>query len=329
MVGIKDVARYCNVSPTTVSRALNDGKGISPKTRQYILTVCEKMNYRPNSAARSLILKKTGMIGLIIPDIANQYYAYISKGVSAFLEKVGYGLILCNSDRKKSNETMYVKFLSEKRVDGIILIPINPQSSDYQFLIDYNIPLVIIDNYVNDLDVSFVTNDNYAGARKIVAHMIRQGYRRIGTIMGDESSSASNSRLKGYLDVLKENGIEVDPNIILSSSAIFEDGFNLAPKLLAQKVDAIFAINDVVALGVLKYCYIHGIKVPEDIGVAGYDDIEQGEMLPIPLTTVHQKKHTLGAKAAEVLYAEINNERAAKQKVILQPELVIRKSCGE
>jgi LacI family transcriptional regulator len=197
MVSIKDVARRCNVSPTTVSRALNDGKGITAKTRATILDVCEQMNYRPNSAARSLILKKTGMIGLIIPDIANQYYAYISKGVSAFLEKVGYGLILCNSDRKKNNETMYVKFLSENRVDGIILIPITPQGSDYQFLIDYKIPLVIVDNYVNDLDASFVTNDNYAGARKVISHMIKQGYRKIGAILGDESSSASNSRLRG------------------------------------------------------------------------------------------------------------------------------------
>lgn len=329
MVSIKDVARQCNVSPTTVSRALNDGKEISPKTRQYILDVCEKMNYRPNSAARSLILKKTGMIGLIIPDIANQYYAYISKGVSAFLEKVGYGLILCNSDRKKNNETMYVQSLSEKRVDGIILIPINPQSSDYQFLLDYKIPLIIIDNYVNDLDVSFVTNDNYTGARKIVSHMIKQGYRRIGAIMGDKRSYASNSRLNGYLDVIKENGIAIDNDIIFSSNAIFEDGFHLAPKLLKKNVDAIFAINDVVALGVIKHCCLNGIKIPEDIGIAGYDDIGQGELLPIPLTTVHQKKHTLGVKAAEVLYREIMDIRAAKQKVILQPELVIRKSCGE
>ncbi|HWR41916.1 LacI family DNA-binding transcriptional regulator [Sporomusa sp.] len=329
MLGIKDIAQECNVSLTTVSRALNNNKGISEKTRDYILAVCEKRGYRPNSAARSLILKKTNMIGLIIPDITNQYYAYISKGVSAFLEKVGYGLILCNSDRNKANEKMYTQFLSEKRVDGIILIPIKPKKDDYSFLLNHDIPLVLIDNYVNDLDVSFITNDNYAGARKIVTHMIKQGYRRIGVILGDENSSASNGRLTGYLDVLREHGMDIDKGILVYSDARFEDGFNLAPKLIEQNVDAIFAINDVVALGVLKYCYLKGIRIPEDIGVAGYDDIEQGSMLPIPLTTVHQRKHTLGAKAAEILIHEINNPQFGKQKVILQPEIVIRKSCGE
>ncbi len=329
MTSIKDIARELNVSATTVSRAINNTKGISAETREQILNLCQQRGYRPNSAARSLILKKTNMIGLIIPDITNQYYSYISKGVSAFLEQKGYGLILCNSDRKKVNEKMYIQFLSERRVDGIILIPINPRREEYAFLIDHGIPLVLIDNHVNDLDVSFVTNDNYAGARKIISHMVRQGYRRIGVIMGDENSSASNSRLAAYIDILRENGAPVESDIILHSNAMFEDGFKLAPALLEKKVDAVFAINDVVALGVIKYCYLKGIRIPEDIGVAGYDDIEQGSMLPIPLTTVHQRKHTLGAKAAEILFEEINNPDFGKQKVILQPELVIRKSCRE
>ena len=121
----------------------------------------------------------------------------------------------------------------------------------------------------------------------------------------------------------------IDQNLLVHSDARFEDGFNLAPKLIEQQVDAIFAINDVVALGVIKYCYLKGIHIPDDIGLAGYDDIEQGSMLPIPLTTVHQRKHTLGSKAAEILFNEINAPNSGKQKVILQPELVIRKSCGE
>lgn len=329
MVSIKDIAQECQVSLTTVSRALNNSPEISAKTREYILAVCAKRGYRPNSAARSLILKKTSMIGLIIPDITNQYYAYISKGVSAYLEKLGYGLILCNSDRKKANEIMYLHFLSENRVDGIILLPIKPKADQYSFLLEYGIPLVLVDNHVNDLPVSFIANDNYAGARKIVAHMLKQGYRRIGVILGDENSSASNSRMAAYIDILREQGLAIDQNLLVHSDARFEDGFNLAPKLMEQKVDAIFAINDVVALGVVKYCYLKGIHIPDDIGLAGYDDIEQGSMLPIPLTTVHQRKHTLGSKAAEILIHEINAPDSGKQKVILQPELVIRKSCGE
>lgn len=329
MISIKDIAREMNVSPTTVSRAINNNKGVSAQTREKVLALCEQRGYSPNSAARSLILKRTGMIGLIIPDITNQYYANISKGVGAFLEDCGYGLILCNSDRKKANERMYVQFLSQKRVDGVILIPTQPSRDDYQVFIDSRLPFVLIDNYVNDLNVSFITNDNYAGARRLVAHMIAQGYRRIGMILGDEKSSASNNRLRGYQDILTEKGLPLDPGILLHSNATFEAGLQLAPALLEKNVDAIFAINDVVALGVLRHCFQHGIKVPAQLGVAGYDDIEQSSLLPIPLTTIHQRKYSLGKKAAEVLIGEINNPATSKQKVILQPELVIRKTCGE
>lgn len=329
MVSIKDVAKECNVSIAAVSRALNNSKGISEETKKYILNVCEAMGYRPNSAARSLILNKTHMIGLIIPDITNQYYAFISKGVSAFLEKLGYGLVLCNSDRNKRNEAMYCDFLAEKRVDGVILIPIRSNRQDYHIFEQYAIPLVLVDNCVNDLNVSFITNDHYAGTRKVIQHMLDQGYRRIGAILGDRTSSASNDRLKGYLDVMRENQLNVDEGILLNSNATFDDGIRYAKELIKQKVDAIFAINDTVAIGVVKYCYENGIHIPKELGLAGYDDIEQAAMLPVALTTVNQQKFVVGEKAAEVLINEINHPALLKQKVILQPELVVRKSCGE
>ncbi|MGH4141007.1 LacI family DNA-binding transcriptional regulator [Clostridium sp.] len=328
MVGIKDIARECNVSATTVSRALNNSSEISKKTRELILKTCDERGYIPNSSARNLILNKTNMIGLLIPDITNQYYAYVSKGVSSYLEKIGYGLVLCNSDRNKENETRYINFLSQKRVDGIILIPVKPKASDYKKIIE-NVPLVMVDNYVNDLDISYVGNDNYVGSRKIVSHMLSKGYRKIGVILGDESSSASNERLKAYRDLLIENNIEINVEILLNSSATFEDGFKLAKILIDQKVDAIFTINDTVAMGVMKYCHMNNIQIPRDIGIAGYDDIEQAAMLPVPLTTIHQRKFELGKIAAKILMDEINNNESAKQKIILQPELIIRKSCNE
>jgi len=328
MVGIKDIAKECKVSATTVSRALNNSKEISKKTRDLILKTCEEKGYTPNSAARSLILNKTNMIGLVIPDITNQYYAYVSKGVSSYLEKIGYGLVFCNSDRNKENENRYIDFLAQRRVDGIILIPVKPKAEDYRKIIK-NVPVVMADNYVNDLEVSYVGNDNYAGARKVVAHMLRQGYRKIGVISGDESSSASNERLKAYKDLLIENNIEINNDILLNSNATFEDGFKLSEILVKQKVDAIFTINDSVAMGVMKYCHMNNIQLPKDLGIAGYDDIEEAAMLPVPLTTVHQRKFELGRTVAKVLIDEINNNKSAKQKIILQPELIIRKSCNE
>ena len=328
MVSIKDIAAACRVSTMTVSRALNDSAEISKTTKERILAMCEKMGYRPNAAARNLVLNKTDMIGLVIPDIANQYYAYMSKGVSSYLEKRGYGLVLCSSDRNVSNEQRYIDFLTQRRVDGIILIPIRYKVEDYSNLTNM-LPFVQVDNYVLNLNASYIGMDNYIGGRKIITHMLNQGYKRIGVILSNEHSTASNERLKGYRDVHSESSMAIDEDILIRSNATFEDGYRLAEILINKKVDAIFAINDTVALGVIKYCYNRGIRIPQDIGVAGYDDIEQAEMFPVPLTTVHQPKISLGETAAAVLLDEIINDNHKKQKVILKPELVIRKSCGE
>ncbi|WP_432422625.1 LacI family DNA-binding transcriptional regulator [Thermoanaerobacterium thermosaccharolyticum] len=328
LVNIRDVARYCGVSAMTVSRALNNSNQISQATKEKILKACEELGYRPNFAARSLVTKKTNMVGLIIPDITNQYYSHVSKGVSSYLSLQGYGLLLCNSDRRKDDEIRYLNFLAEGRVDGIIILPVQPRKEDYEGIAK-EIPLVMADNYAEGLDVSFVGNDNYHGASEIISHMIKQGFKRIGVILGHSSSSASNERFKAYKDVLKKNNIELDNEIVLNSNATFEDGFNLTKVLIEKGVDSIFAINDTVALGVVKYCYLNNIMIPEDIGVAGYDNIEQSSMLPVPLTTVDQNGNQLGKVAAETLLNLLADESTVPKKIILKPKLVIRKSLGE
>ncbi|SKA73755.1 transcriptional regulator, LacI family [Clostridium sp. USBA 49] len=209
MVNIKDIAKYCGVSAMTVSRALNNSTEISKSTKEKILKACEELGYKPNWAAKSLITKKTNMIGLIIPDVTNQYYANVSKGVSSYLECEDCGLILCNSDRKKSNEKRYLNFLSEGRVDGIIILPVEPCKEDYIDIVS-EIPVVMADNIAKGLKVSFVGNDNYYGGTKIIEHMVNQGYRRIGAILGDKKSTASNERFRAYKDVLKKYNIEFD-----------------------------------------------------------------------------------------------------------------------
>ncbi|MCM0649575.1 LacI family transcriptional regulator [Clostridium swellfunianum] len=328
MATIKDIAIYCGVSAMTVSRALNNSSEISQSTKERVLKACQDLGYRPNSAAKSLITRKTNMIGLVVPDITNQYYANVSRGVSSYLETHGYGLILCNSDRKKSNETRYLGFLSEGRVDGIIILPVKPHKEDYES-ISKELPLVMADNYVEGLKASFVGNDNYYGGTKIIKHMIKQGYKKIGVILGDKKSSASNERFRAYEDVLKSHNIDLDEDIIVNSNPTFEDGFSLAERLVNKGVDSIFAINDTVAMGVIKYCYLNDIKIPEQLGVAGYDNIEQSAMMPVPLTTVDQNSSILGMTAAETLMEQINDSTKQSKEIILKPKLIIRKSCGE
>ncbi|URZ04889.1 LacI family DNA-binding transcriptional regulator [Clostridium felsineum] len=328
MVSIKDIAKYCGVSAMTVSRALNNSSDIKVTTREKILKACEELKYKPNSAAKSLITKKTNMIGLIIPDIANQYYANISKGVGEYIEKHGYGLILCNSNRKKINEVKYLDFLSEGRVDGMIILPVKPMKKDYEDILN-QIPMVMADNFAEGLEVNFVGIDNYTGAFKIITHMISKGYKKIGVILGDERSTASGERLEGYKRALLDNKIRYNDEIIINSNSTFEDGFNIASTLIKKGVDSIFAINDTVAMGVMKYCYENKIKLPMDLGIAGYDNIEQSAMLSIPLTTVDQNSKEVGTIAAKMLINSIDNKSKKVEKVILEPILVVRKSCRE
>lgn len=328
MANIKDIAKYCGVSAMTVSRALNNSSEISDATKEKVLKACQELGYKPNSAAKSLITKKTNMIGLIIPDITNQYYSHISKGVGSYLEEQGYGLILCNSDRKKDNENRYIRFLTEGRVDGIIVLPVKPNKEDYEATAK-EVPMVMVDNIANGLEVSFVGNNNYNGGTKIIKHMVNQGYKKIGVILGDKRSTASNERFAAYKDVLESSGITFDESIIFHSSSTFEEGFKLAERLIAKGVDSIFAINDTVAMGVLKYCYLNDISVPENLGLAGYDNIEQSAMMPVPLTTVEQNKDVLGKLAAEALMEQIKDNSAKQKNIILEPQLIVRKSCGE
>ncbi|MDE4542692.1 LacI family DNA-binding transcriptional regulator [Thermoanaerobacterium sp. R66] len=328
MVNIRDVAKYCGVSAMTVSRALNNSGQISKETKERILKACEELGYRPNFAARSLVTKKTNMIGLIIPDITNQYYSQVSKGVSSYLSLHGYGLLLCNSDRKKEEEKRYLDFLAGGRVDGIIIFPVKPKKEDYEKILK-EVPLVMADNYVDGLNANFVGNDNYHGASEIIRHMVKQGFKKIGVILGPTSSSASNERLRAYKDVLAENNMEYQSDIILESDATFDDGFNLAKVLIEKGVDSIFAINDTVALGVIKYCYLNNIKIPDDIGIAGYDNIQQSSMLPVPLTTVDQNGSRMGKVVAETMLNLLTGGATISKKIILKPQLVVRKSLRE
>jgi LacI family transcriptional regulator len=328
MTNIKDIAKYCNVSAMTVSRALNNSVEVADATKEKILKACEELKYKPNAAAKTLITKKTKMIGLIIPDIANQYYANISKGVSSYLERKDYGLILCNSDRKKINENKYLNFLSEGRVDGIIILPVKPKKEDYEDIVK-QMPMVMADNFAEGLNVNFVSSNNYIGGTRIIEHMVKQGYKSIGVILGDKESSASNSRFKAYKDVLEKNKIKYNKDIVKHSNSTFEDGFFMAEKLVKKGVDSIFAINDTVAMGVIKYCYENNINLPEDLGIAGYDNLEQSSMLTLPLTTIDQNNKKIGLIAAQMLIDNIEGKVKDINNIILEPNLVIRKSCGE
>jgi len=320
MVTMKDIAEKCGVSTMTVSRAINGSDLVSEATKTMILETCERLGYIPNSAAKSLVTKETNMIGLVVPDI-DYYYADIIKSITHFLEERGYGLLLCAYDQKREKEIEYLYYLLQGRVDGIILFPFNPRRQDYVNVID-KIPMVFANKFPDGLNANFVGSDNYAGAVKMMEHILSKGHRRIGLIHTDLSHKTFMDRLRGYKDVLAQNNMPYDDSIICDTKLTFQNGYRCAEYLVSKNVDAIFALNDVCAMGAVRYCSDNNISVPGDIGIAGYDNIQYLEMFDHKLTTVDYNGVLLGEQVASVVLEEVCNPQIPKRSIILNPQLI-------
>lgn len=329
MVSIKDIAQELGVNSATVSRALNDRSGVSEELRSKIKAYAKERGYSRNPFASGLSGSKSKIIGFIVPDITNPYYSFIAKGISAEIEKKGYSLLLCNTDRKPENEKRFIEMLCEYRVSGVIILSVTATEADIQPFFDKNISVVCIDNPLSK-KISCVMNDNYSGTCDLIEHILtRSGVERLAIIMGSPNVFTTKERLRACYDTAKNLGKEDSIISVEYINPIYEEGYRITPIMLQKKPDAIFAINDIVALGVLNYCHDHGIKVPQDLKVAGYDDMAVTSMLNIPLTTVHQRKISLGIKAANELLHIIDNPSSSINKIELFPKLVVRASCGD
>ncbi len=328
MISIKDIAKELDVTPSTVSRALNGKKGVSKKMADTILKKCQELGYRKNAVAQSLITRRTNTIGVVIPDITSRYYSFVIKGVNAYLEEQGYSVMLCLANRSAQTEKNYLELLQSKRVDGILIITLTADPLYLESIAASGMPIVQIDNAATP-NLSAVVNDNYRGAVMLFEHMVAQGCRRIACLLGRKSNQTTIDRERGFKDVMNKYHIPIDEDLILYIDSTPEEAYAQVPKLLENHPDSIFAINDMVAMGVLRYCMEHNIKIPEDIRLAGYDDIDIASLIHVPLTTVHQLKVTLGRAAAKLLLQEIESPDEPHQIVTLVPHLEARVSCGE
>ncbi|QEK11595.1 LacI family transcriptional regulator [Crassaminicella thermophila] len=326
MVTIKDIAKKLGISYTTVSRALNGKPGVSQETVEKVLKEARKMGYQPNAIARGLVKKYTNTIGLVIADITNPYYPSIARGVEDAARKIGYNVFLCNTNYNKENEQSYLKTLQEQRVDGII---INPAKDDSPNVYDLQTPMVLINSPSYGGNNSTIEVDNKRGGFLATEHLIKSGYKRIAFIGGDIASYSNGRRFEGYKEALKEYNYPVDESIIAYGSFKTKSGYAIIERLLKLEnpPDAVFAGNDVIALGILHYAQDKGIKVPEDFGVVGFDNVGFSELPQIQLTTIDQPKYYIGKLAFEILMEEIRNkEERFVKKIVLEPELVIRKT---
>lgn len=323
-VTIKDIAEYTGVSYATVSRTLNHLSGVSPATRDKVLAAADEMGYRPNIHARSLKTNKTNTIALILPDISNPFFADIAYAVDEYASQNGYTTILCNSHWNEENEAKQLEHLQNQRVDGIIYKPAGKIPMD---LSGISTPSVLI-SCIPGENESYIEIDNYKGGQIAAEHLIECGYQHFAFIGGSKNSQSNEIRINGYCDRLRESGTPVKPDHILYGGFSLASGYRMAKQLFEKhpEVDGIFCGNDVIALGVLQYLMEINKAIPEDVGVIGFDDILIAGLPQIQMTTVAQPRVQMGKLAAEMLIEQIQNKQRSEHHIMLEPNLVVRRS---
>jgi LacI family transcriptional regulator len=326
-ITIKDIARELGVSYSSISRALNGKEGVSKATRKKILAAAERMGYQPNDLARGLVNKISKTVGVIIPDINNPFFGEIVAGITDASSENEYNIFLCVSGWDPKSEKEYFNTLRQKRVDGIILKSV-VKSEEYE---NINSPLMIIERYSKrSHEYDSVEVDNELGGYLAVKHLLDCGYRKLAVILGKEDVIASRSRLNGAEKAMKEYGLSLNQELIIEGSFSIEGGRKAAAQIFegGHSADAVFGVNDLIAMGVLQYCNENNINVPDEVGVIGYDNISYAGLPQIELTTIHQPKYELGKMLFETLLEEIREGETKRptKKIILNPELKIRKT---
>jgi LacI family transcriptional regulator len=335
-ITIKDIARIANVSHTTVSRALNNKSRIKNETKDKILAIASELNYQPNFIARSLVMKKTKTLGLVITNIANPFYTELAQGIEATVRGLGYNIIFCSTHSDLSTEKHYIDMLRSKGVDGIIFSSAHMDDPNILVLAEEAFPIVLVNRRtyhpIVREKVDYVGIDNILGGFLAVEHLIRLGHQRIGIIGGSSESSVGFERLEGGKRALSTYGLETMGGYFLEGDFLKGSGYRGGKEFLkmAEPPTAIFATNDYMALGTYQAIVEEGQKVPENIALIGFNDIEFTAIKGVELTTIGQKKYEMGALAVKILVEKIEGgeSKPSTKEIFLKPELIIRKTCG-
>ena len=338
MANMKDVAKLAKVSITTVSHVINQTRYVSDELSTRVKQAMEELEYYPNSLASSLRSGKTKIIGLVIPDISNQFFAEVSRKIEDNGYEYGYSVILCNTSENVNKEETYIDVLIAKQVDGIIFISAGEEINTIKKTIDSNIPIVIVDRDVNKVKADVILVDNYDGGYKATQYLLGLGHRRIGCITGPSPVSPSALRIGGYKQALKDAGISVDEDLIVPGDFRYESGRIAMEKLLSlsDMPTAVFACNDMMAIGAIQAAYDNDLVIPDDISIVGFDNIPLSNSVYPPLTTVAQPFDKLAKLTVDSLIEKIklqSKRRTPEQeapwyeRTVMEIELVERSSC--
>jgi DNA-binding LacI/PurR family transcriptional regulator len=327
---IKDIARILNISTSTVSRALTGQTNISTKTKKEILELAERLDYEPNSIALSLKQRRTNIIGVIIPETENKFYAKAISGIQQIATKHGYNVMICQSHESYEIEKKNVQTLVSNRVDGLI-IALSSETKNYEHLEKIHqkgFPIVFFDRICEELATSNVVCDNYEGMIRATTHLIQVGCKRIAHIAGPQNLYDCRRRYEGYLEALKRENLKIDKDLIIFSNFDKENVKNYTAQLLdlKQPPDAILAINDSTAVEMMYIIKKRGLKVPEDIAIIGFNNDYVSSFVEPPLTSIEFHPFEVGKIAALILVKNLKREKFISEEKVVKSQLIIRES---
>ena len=336
-VSLADVAKSLGVSKTLVSLVLNDRgneKGINKDTQQRVRDKVKELNYKPNQFARGLRVGKSNTIGLVVADISNSFYAKMCRSIEDNCTANGYNLIICSSDENPEKESELIQMLIDRQVDGLIISTTQKNNNDISRLKKEKFPFVLIDRNIPKLDTNYVIVDNFQGAKNVVEHLINIGNKKIGHLTISPSHLSSlKDRTAGYKEALKENNIRVDNSLIreISFENIKDDVRRELKELMSppQSINSLFVANNNIAVACLECLKEMNIKIPQDVALVSFDDIDAFKLCYPPVTAVAQPISQMGEQAVNILIDTIKSEGAnAPKQVSLNTQLEIRRSCG-
>jgi LacI family transcriptional regulator len=334
-VTIKDIARIANVTPTTVSMALNGQPRVGAETRERILEIAQRLGYQPDFIARSLRGKRTYTIGMMIKNIADPFYPELACGIGQAAQERGYDVILCNVGENQQDKAKTIHLLRARGVDGIISTVTLDQDGYLQTIVGESMPFVAVVRTLRTSPfadrIDSVSVDNYSGGYRAIEHLYRLGHDRIGIVAGTLEASTGADRTLGAEQALRDHGLETAPERILDCRFSRDKAGEGALRFLSldHPPTAIFAEDDNMALGVREALLARGVRIPQDVGLIGFDDIDVAGLTGVDLTTINQKIYEMGALGVSVLLDKVEGLGPPRvQKIVLESKLVIRKTCG-
>jgi LacI family transcriptional regulator len=315
----------------TVSRVINDSGYVSPEARARVQGAIAELGYMPNVLARQLRSKRTKTIALVLTDIANPFFTTIARGVEDAARDQGYAVMFCNTDESETEEMEYVRVLIQRQVDGVLLVPATDSSASLQLLNKHGLPVVVLDRRLTAGCVDEVRTDSEAGAYVVVRHLLDLGHRRIAVLTGPETVSTAVDRVAGYRRAMAEEGLRPDDGLVVFGGYNEASGYEMTRLILAAepRPTAIFAANNFIAFGAIGALREAGLRAPEDMSIAVFDDLPPGWVFDPFLTVVSQPAYEIGKQAAELMLERLAGKAPAEPRTIVLPsELIIRRSTA-